>query len=226
MYKVPVLRIKQAHVRDSKEPIKQTWKQLFFLHVAIASSFWGLRSFRQMLNKFKYRTPVLLSQEVAAYTHTVAHTQIFPSNVSFVAFWIESVFIIESDTKGNWLQRWINPAQSPKTAAKTNVPAWPCGSSYLTILLERRRMHFSPRYNRAGDAFDWAGLLARSPPLWCVLINTTLIVPWCYFQAWKWAFLSIVSLLDSFLLATARPSKQSQRCDWHWPCQTEHAIFN
>lgn len=47
--------------------------------------------------------------------------------------------------------------------------------------------------------------LAGSPPLWCVLINTTLIVPWCYFEAWKWAFFSIVSPLDSFLLATSRP---------------------
>lgn len=195
MYKVAALRIKQAHVSDSKEPIKRGWKQVLFLHVTITSSFWGPRSFHHMLNKFKCCTPVLLLQEVAVYTHTCTHVLAHTLKPSFVKRLFRGVlsqfsvcFIIESDTKRNWLQRRINSAQSPKKAVKTNGPAWPCGSSHLIILLKWRRMHFSPCDHRAGVAFDWAGLLAGSPPLWCVLINTTLIVPWCYFEAWKWAF--------------------------------------
>lgn len=132
-----------------------------------------------------------------------------------------STVVFISVTEGNRLQSGINP-----TAEEANVPAWPCGASYLIVLLKRQWMHFSPCDHRASVAIDWAGLLARSPPLWCVLINTTLIVPWCYLEAWKWALFSIDSLLDSFLLATSWSSKQSQHGDWHWLCQRKHAIFN
>lgn len=156
-----------------------------FPHVIITSSFWGLCSFHQMLNKFKYCMSVLLLQEVGAYAHTRAHT------LSLKPFFVKRLFggvlspacfMFESDTKRNWLQRRINSTQSPKK-----------GLSHLIILLKWRWMHFSLSDHKASVAFGWAGLLARSPPLWCVLINTTLIVPWCYFEAWKWAFFSIVS---------------------------------
>ena len=160
---------------------------------------WGLCSFHQMLNKFKYCTPVLLLQEVAAYTHVrpraLTHSLTFLCQMSLLRCSQSGLlYYSKALQKRNWLQRRINSAQShQKGCKKTNGPAWPCGSSHLIILLKWSRMHFSLCDHRAGVAFDWARLLAGSPPLWCVLINTTLIVPWCYFEAWKWAFFSIVS---------------------------------
>lgn len=129
MYKAPVLRIKQAHVSDSTVPIKLSWKQLLFLYITITSSFWGLRSFHQMLNKFKYRTPVFLLQEVTAYTHICAHTCIhkpFFVICLFCAVLRSSLFYYwERYKKRNWLQRRINPAQSSKKAVKTKRPSVP-----------------------------------------------------------------------------------------------------
>lgn len=187
-------------MRDPKQPTQQSWKRLLFLHVTIASSFWGLRSFHQMLNKFKRRTPALLLREVAAYTHTCTHVRSHHSNLSSpnascVVFSVQPALLLKVIQKGIDYKRGLtlNSLPPKKEAVKTNGPACPCGSSHLIILLKWRRAHFSLCDHRAGVAFGWAGLLAGSPPLWCVLINTTLIVPWCYFEAWKWAFFSIVS---------------------------------
>lgn len=77
-----------------------------------------------MLNKFKYCTSMLLLQEVAAYTHiyTRAHTHSFKPffvNRLFGGVLSLTCFMIESDTKRNWLQRRINSTQSTK---KTEPP--------------------------------------------------------------------------------------------------------
>lgn len=61
-----------------------------------------------MLNKFKYCTPVLLLQEVAAYTHacthvhthTHAHAQTSLSNVSSVVFPVQSVLLLKAIQNG------------------------------------------------------------------------------------------------------------------------------
>lgn len=59
-----------------------------------------------MLNKFKYHTPELLLQEVAACTHTCTHVhthtlQSLPlSNVSSVAFSVQSVLLLKAIQKG------------------------------------------------------------------------------------------------------------------------------
>lgn len=71
MYKVPVPRIKHAHVSRS---IKRSWRQLLFLHVTITSSFCGLRSFHQMLNKFKYCTQYCVMAAGSSWLHTNVRT--------------------------------------------------------------------------------------------------------------------------------------------------------
>lgn len=109
--------------------IPKSWKRLLFLHVTITSSFWGLCSFHQMLNKFKYCTPELLLQEVAACTHTCTHTcahtlrSLSLSNVSSVALSVRPVLLLKGIQKRNWLQRRINPAQSPKRGCKNKRPS-------------------------------------------------------------------------------------------------------
>lgn len=184
-----------------------------------------------MLNKFKSCTPALLLQEVAASTHTHAHTcshtleSVSLWDISSVLFWVQSASLLNRIQKGIDFKGGLILHSPPKKAVKTNGPAWPWGSSLLIILLKWLRMHFSLCDHRAGVAFDWAGLLAGSPPLWCVLINTTLIVPRCYFEAWKWVSFQS-PLLEPVLLAKSWPSKQSGSCGWRRPCQTKYAIFN
>lgn len=68
-----------------------------------------------MLNKFKYCTSMLLLQEVAAYTHTHTLKPVFVNRL-FGGVLSLTCFMIESDTKRNWLQRRINSTQSPKKA--------------------------------------------------------------------------------------------------------------
>lgn len=74
MCKVLVPRIKHAHVSDSEKSIKRSWRQLLFLHVTITSSFCGLRSFHQMLNKFKYCTQYCVMAAGSSWLHTNVRT--------------------------------------------------------------------------------------------------------------------------------------------------------
>lgn len=132
---------------------------------------------------------VSLFQEVTANTHTYTHTCTHAiSNLSLLnASSVQPALLWKTIQKGIDYKGGLTPHSHWKSS-KNKRPAWPCGSNNLIILLKWRRMHFSRRDHRAGVAFGWAGFLAGSPPLWCVLINMTLIVPWCYFEAWKWAF--------------------------------------
>ncbi len=86
--------------------IPKSWKQLLFLHVTITSSFWGLCSFHQMLNKSKYCTPGLLLQEVAACTHTYTHVRTHTPKPFFVKclfcvlFSVRAVLLLKVIQKG------------------------------------------------------------------------------------------------------------------------------
>lgn len=233
MYKVPVLRIKQAHVSDSKEPIKQSWKQHLFLHVTITSSFWGLRSFHHMLNKFKCSTPVLLLQEVAAYIHTCTHVLTHTLKPSFVKCPLCRVlsqfsvcFIIESDTKRNWLQRRINSAHSPQKGCKNK---WPSVAMWIPPPYHFIKMTpdaFFSLWSQSGRCV-WLSRAfgGESTSVMCFNkhdLDCSLVLFWSV----------EMSLLFNSLCWTHScwqhpgPPNKVQHCDWYWPCHTKHAIFN
>lgn len=84
-------------------------KQL--LRVTITSSFWGLHSFLQLLNQYKYCTSVLLLREVAAQTHTCTHVHThahtctrtstrITSYVSSALFTVQPALLLKGNQKG------------------------------------------------------------------------------------------------------------------------------
>lgn len=112
-------------MRVPKQPTQQSWKRLLFLHVTIASSFWGLRSFHQMLNKFKRRTPALLLREVAAYTHTCTHVRSHHSNLSSpndccVVFSVQPALLLKVIQKGIDYKRGLTLNSPPQKRGYKN----------------------------------------------------------------------------------------------------------